>query len=136
MLVSADQLLCHLIGDYVLQSDWMASEKTKRLWPALVHAMVYAVPFMFLIDWHRPNPGYALSVIVITHQVIDHFRLARYVCWVKNLPSPKDYRFPWSECTATGYHKDKPIWLTCWLLFICDNTMHIMINALALKYIP
>ncbi|WP_205679869.1 DUF3307 domain-containing protein [Paenarthrobacter ureafaciens] len=30
-------LLAHLIGDYLIQSDWMASEKTKRWWPAIAH---------------------------------------------------------------------------------------------------
>ncbi len=47
-MITADQLLCHAIGDYVIQSDWMANEKTKRSLAALAHVLTYAVPFLFL----------------------------------------------------------------------------------------
>jgi hypothetical protein len=33
MSVMVGVLLAHLVGDYLLQSDWMAAEKTKRWWP-------------------------------------------------------------------------------------------------------
>ncbi len=32
-----ESLLAHLVGDYLIQSDWMATEKVKRWWPAIVH---------------------------------------------------------------------------------------------------
>ncbi|MBT2390812.1 DUF3307 domain-containing protein [Streptomyces sp. ISL-1] len=32
-----ESLLAHLAGDYLIQSDWMATEKVKRWWPAVVH---------------------------------------------------------------------------------------------------
>lgn len=176
MFVTADQIVCHLVGDYLLQSDWMANEKTKRLLPAFIHAVSYAVPFLVLlvlesVPWTRWAAP--LAIIIVTHALIDRFRLARYLCWLKNFqagrwirlefsratPAPPAYaaiakrairkgemspdlsglvvasirNYPWSECSATGYHKDKPIWLTCWLLFIADNTVHLLINALALK---
>ena len=58
MFIVADQIVLHAIGDYVLQSDWMATEKTKRSIPALAHAVVYtfAVPFaartlVFTVAW-------------------------------------------------------------------------------------
>ena len=31
------ELLAHALGDYVVQSDWMAAEKTQRHGPALAH---------------------------------------------------------------------------------------------------
>lgn len=34
--------LAHMVGDYVIQSDWMASEKTKLWWPARWQDKVYA----------------------------------------------------------------------------------------------
>jgi hypothetical protein len=40
------QLLAHLFGDYILQSDWMAQNKTKRSWPAFVHALIYSLCFV------------------------------------------------------------------------------------------
>lgn len=133
MLVTADQLVCHLIGDYVIQSDWMATEKTKRLWPAFVHAVSYSIPFWFIIDWDRQP--WALFVIVLSHAVIDHWRLARHVCWGKNLASPAAFRHPWTECVGTGYHRDRPAWLAVWLMIITDNVMHVLINAAALRWL-
>jgi hypothetical protein len=126
-VITADQLVAHAVGDYVLQSDWMATEKTKRSIAALAHVLCYALPFLFL----RPSPA-ALVVIVGTHFVIDRWRLARYVVWAKNWLGPNR---PWSECSATGYPPDRPAWLTVWLLIICDNVMHVLINGLALAYL-
>lgn len=127
-MITADQLLAHAVGDYVLQSDWMANNKTKRTVAALAHVATYALPFLFLL----PSLT-ALAVIVGTHFVIDRWRLARYVCWAKNRllgTTP-----PWSECTATGYPPDRPPWMAVWLLIIADNVMHVAINGLALRYL-
>lgn len=120
-------LVAHLTGDYILQSNWMASEKTKGSWPALSHALVYTLPFVILfgMQWEP------LVVIGGSHFIIDRWRLARYLCWVKNLPVPSAFRQPWSECQPTGYHKDMPLWLSVWLLIIADNTLHLAINGWA-----
>ena len=45
-MITADQLLAHAIGDYVIQSDWMATSKTKQSFAAGVHAVSYAIPFL------------------------------------------------------------------------------------------
>jgi hypothetical protein len=126
-MITADQLVCHAIGDYVLQSDWMATEKTKRNAAALAHAMAYTVPFLFLT-----HGQWALFVILWSHYVIDRYRLARYVVWAKNWLGPNR---PWAECTATGYPPDRPAWLTVWLLTIADNVLHVICNALAIAYL-
>lgn len=123
-------LLAHLVGDYVLQSHWMASEKTKRWWPAIAHAVTYGLPFLLVTQ----SPA-ALAVIVGTHAVIDRFRLARYVVWAKNQCVPREYRAPWAECTATGYPPDVPPWLAVWLLILVDNIAHIAINAAAVTWL-
>lgn len=127
-MITADQLLLHAIGDYVIQSDWMATEKTKRSLAALIHVVTYVLPFLLLTT----SPA-ALAVIAGTHFVIDRWRLARFVCWTKNWPWPG--RRPWSECVGTGYPSDRPPWLTTWLMIIADNTMHVIINGAALKWL-
>lgn len=129
-MITGDQLLCHAIGDYILQSDWMANEKAKKSLAALAHVTTYGLPFLFL----RPS-WKAYAVIVGTHFLIDRWRLARFVVRFKNValdgaPSMfKDY------CTATGYTVETPAWLAVWLLIIADNIMHVTINGLALKYL-
>lgn len=126
-MITADQLVAHAVGDYILQSDWMATEKTKRNTAALAHAVTYTLPFLFLT-----RSLAALTAICGTHFVIDRWRLARYVVWLKNWLGPNR---PWSECVATGYPADRPAWLTVWLLIIADNTLHVLCNGLALKFL-
>lgn len=47
-LFTADQLIAHALGDYVLQSDWMATEKTAKSRATFAHAAAYGVPFVAL----------------------------------------------------------------------------------------
>lgn len=126
-MITADQLFAHSVGDYILQSDWMANEKTKRNSAALAHAFVYSLCFVVF------NPSLlAWFVIFATHLFIDRYRLARYIVWAKNWLGPNR---PWAECTGTGYPSDRPAWLAVWLLIIADNILHVAINATAMRYL-
>lgn len=131
-MITADQLLCHAVGDYILQSDWMATEKTKKSIAALAHVATYGLPFLLL----RPS-WKAYVVIVGTHFIIDRWRLARFVVRTKNIfGDPFIYSNPTGKyVTATGYPEGTPAWLAVWLLIIADNIMHVTINGLALKYL-
>lgn len=123
-------VLAHLAGDYLIQSDWMAAEKTRRWWPAVAHGVTYGLPFLVVTR----SPA-ALALIVVTHVVIDRYRLARHVVWAKNLFAPRRYRYPWAECSATGYHRSRPEWLAVWLMIIADNTLHLTLNVIAVLYL-
>ena len=46
--ITADQILAHLVGDYILQSHWMAQNKAKQSVAAAVHAVTYTLPFAFI----------------------------------------------------------------------------------------
>lgn len=63
---------CHLIGDYVLQIDFIAKSKGTNIYHLLVHCFLYCVPFyiMFGAIWQ-------LAVLFITHIIIDLLK-ARY----------------------------------------------------------
>lgn len=129
-------LLAHLIGDYLFQSHWMANVKTERTargWlAATVHGVTYAIPFAFLGSTPFDSPEatpLALAIIAGTHVVIDHYRLARHVVWLRNQFAPRAWR---TEHTATGGPADGPDWLHQWLLFIADNTLHLIINVAAI----
>lgn len=152
MTITAAQLVAHSIGDYLLQSHWMATQKTKRSLPALCHVLTYGLPFLLF----RPSLT-AYLFIVVSHFVIDRWRLARFVIYAKNFLSPPyEYRLHpdakpeeiavdfeqrvnhwhrWKECSTTGYHQDVPVWLSTWLLIIADNLMHVLLNAVALSYL-
>ncbi len=129
-MITADQLVAHAIGDYILQSDWMATEKTKRSIAAFAHAFCYTLAFLPFVGIHRAAAP--LIAIMASHFVIDRWRLARYVVWAKNWLGPNR---PWRECAATGYSPDRPMWMSVWLLIIADNILHVVCNGLALKYL-
>jgi hypothetical protein len=123
-MIALGIVLAHLTGDYLIQSDWMAIEKTKRWWPAIVHGVTYTAPYA-LVTQSLP----ALLVIGLTHIVIDRYRLARYVVFVKNFLAPVKSWPVWRECRTTGYPSDRPEWLTVWLMIVADNTIHLLINT-------
>jgi len=65
-------VLCHLVGDYVLQSNFLAQTKGKNWYHLFVHCALYCVPFyiVFGLTWQ-------LAVIFIAHIIIDPLK-ARY----------------------------------------------------------
>lgn len=153
-----EQLLLHLIGDYLTQSHWMAENKTKAFWPAYVHAQIYSAPFLLLtgFPFHSTRAWVAWWTILVTHFLIDRYRLARYVVWAKNhiaapqlwkIPDVDDsgasvnklwvawWLFPPLRFCRFGYAPKTPTWLAVWLLIIADNTLHLTINYIALRWL-
>lgn len=109
----------HLLGDYIFQNHWMAVNKTKEDFPALVHATIYSLPFLFLVHWQ------CWFIILITHFYIDRYRLATY--WIKLV------NWNWKS-TNNGYDDNVPVWLSTWLMIIIDNIIHIIINTLVILF--
>lgn len=102
-------MLAHLIGDYVLQNDWMATNKKRRDLPCMVHAILYTIPFLFC----SMQPWQLLAIMV------QHFLQDRtdFVVWFAKAKGsgpfvdPKGIFFPWS-------------------IVALDNVLHILFIAL------
>lgn len=126
------QLICHLIGDYVIQNHWMAQNKVKAWLPAIIHATLYMMPFLLL----GPSP-LAFVVMWGTHLLIDRFRLARY--WVEfyGVGNTGDLWMVMKHDRLRDLPPKEraPDWLAVWLLIIVDNTFHLAINFLSLAYL-
>lgn len=118
-------LLAHLVGDYILQTHYEAVEKTNRWLPAATHAGKYTAAFLPLTR----NPK-ALVTIGATHLILDHYRLAKHVNWLRNQAAPKEYRA--KDLTNAGSPASVPVGLSTALMFITDNTIHMLINEWAL----
>lgn len=112
-----EQLLIHLFSDYWLQNDWMALNKKKNYLIALLHSIIYTIPFILLT-----NSVIALLIICITHSLIDGTNI---VCFLNKC---KNNNFK----TITGYGEDRPDWISWWLIIIQDNILHLIINYFAL----
>jgi len=143
-----EQLLLHTIGDYWLQSDWMALNKSKKTLNCLVHCVVYTSLFLFLT-----TSIWALSFIFLTHFLIDRFPIIvrKLIYWKNHFPCG----YPeWDLCASTGYYDDSPynpkkpssdmvkkmgaprhFFITIWLYIVSDNLLHLLCNFIALKYL-
>lgn len=117
--------LAHRVGDWILQNGWMASEKTHRLWVALLHGFTYAVPFIPLCS----SVG-AYLVIAVTHAVIDRYRLPRYVTWARNQLAPRRHRHRFSH-RHEGSSPELPDWLAVHIRMETDVAMHHVCNFVA-----
>ncbi len=108
-------LLCHLIGDYVLQSHVMATRKTSSMVWALIHATFYTLPFAALVAWHGglrwggPLDGLvALVVIAATHALIDRYRVADKWCRFYGVGHPGLWWRPEDVCEVR--HEVRASW--------------------------
>lgn len=65
-------LFCHLVGDYVLQTSFIAETKGINWYHLFVHCVLYCLPFflMFGVTWH-------LAIVFMSHIVVDPLK-ARY----------------------------------------------------------
>ncbi len=65
-------IFCHLIGDYVLQTDFIAKTKGTNWYHLIVHCVLYCLPFFvtYGLTWQ-------LLFIFVTHMIIDPLK-AKY----------------------------------------------------------
>lgn len=59
-------IMCHLIGDYVLQSDFIAKTKGENWYHLFVHCALYVLPFYLCFGFDQQ-----LAFIFVTHIIID-----------------------------------------------------------------
>ena len=87
-------IYAHLIGDYLLQTDWMALNKKEKWIPCFIHVVVYLVPFLLCgLEWWQ------LLLIGLQHYFIDRTMFIEWYCrkiGAKRMVDPKNIMFPWS----------------------------------------
>lgn len=59
-------VMCHLVGDYVLQIDFIAKTKGENWYHLLVHCLLYCLPFYLAFGFN-----WQLFVLFGTHIVVD-----------------------------------------------------------------
>lgn len=121
-MFTGEQFMAHMIGDYIVQNNWMAKNKTYNSTICMIHAALYTLCFIFITQ-----SALALLIILMTHFFIDRFDLACFVVWFKNGCS--------GPVTKNGFPEGTPAHIGDWVKIIVDNIMHICINALAIYYL-
>ena len=64
--------MCHLVEDYVFQSDFLAKTKGESWYHLLVHCLLYCLPFYLAFEF-----TWRLFVLLGAHVVVDTAK-ARY----------------------------------------------------------
>lgn len=87
-----EMLLGHLVGDYLLQNEWMAMNKSKNTrigWlAASIHCIIYTLAICLFMQNFDPI---WMVVVFLSHFPIDKFALAeKYMHYIKG-KGMKDY---------------------------------------------
>jgi hypothetical protein len=105
-------LLGHLIGDYLLQSDWLATNKKnkglKGLFICGLHCFIWTLSICFLLQEVEAT---RIVLIFVSHFILDRWNIVK---WFLN---------------KTRLMPDADIWK----LIIVDNTLHLGLLYAILK---
>lgn len=99
-----DYLVGHLIGDYLLQNDWMAQGKKRSTLPCVVHVSLYTLAVGLLTGW----PLWAAAVVWLTHFAQDRTAV---VAW-------------WMRRVGQSGFASPP--LAPWSVIVVDNVWHLV----------
>lgn len=67
-------ILCHAVGDYVLQSDYIAKNKSSSTYILLIHCALYIIPFAIVF-----NLDYRLLILFVLHTVVDYLKIYKII---------------------------------------------------------
>lgn len=88
-------LFGHLIGDFLLQTRWMADNKQKRMLPLVVHSLVYTLS-VYGVSWllmDEPIGMLATAIVFATHVALDQGLFIRF--WAKHITRSDDPKLWW-----------------------------------------
>lgn len=98
-------LIAHLIGDYLIQNDWMAQNKKERTLPCLVHVSLYTTAVFALTLW----PWWAMAIVFVTHFIQDRTKI---ITW-------------WMAKIGQRGFANPP--LGPWSIIVVDNVWHLVV---------
>lgn len=99
-------IIGHLVGDYLLQNDWMAMNKKKRSLPCLVHVILWTTAVCVFSGWWSVP---AVVVLLTTHFVQDRTQIIPF--WMTRVNRQPQFAVP-------------P--MAPWSLIVVDNVWHIV----------
>jgi len=122
-----DWLIGHLVGDYLLQNDWMALNKKKvaigdemeamllgavpslpSTFPCAVHCLIWALAVWGCQAASKPWPLWTLPILFLTHFAQDRTELVAW--WMRNKGQAGFLQF-----------------LAPWSVIVVDNVLHLFV---------
>ncbi|KEO83671.1 DUF3307 domain-containing protein [Tumebacillus flagellatus] len=109
-----DWLIGHLVGDYLLQNDWMALNKKKKSWrgelACNVHCVLWTLSVLLFTGWW--DWRHAL-LVYLSHYILDRSPLIKIIVNFINIGKPQP-----------------------WVYIMYDNTLHLLFLYLIDKFVP
>lgn len=107
-------IIGHLVGDYLLQNDWMAMNKKQNPLICMVHAILWTLAVCLFAGWYNP---YAISALLCTHFIQDHSNIVGK--WMSLIGQKQ---FATGPCSP-------------WSIIVVDNVWHIVTIWAVWKFI-
>ncbi|MDF9408619.1 MAG: hypothetical protein A4E52_02163 [Pelotomaculum sp. PtaB.Bin013] len=104
-------LVGHMVGDFLLQTGWMA-KKTINITSLLTHCLVYTLTIYIAV---LPAGGLSLKAIIVifaSHIVLDHRKFVLF--WVRRVNNAES--LPWMN-------------------IVIDQCFHLLVLALTAQYL-
>jgi hypothetical protein len=138
MFVAA--MLGHFVGDYLFQSQWMATEKS---YPGIrghkactIHVLLYTFAVALFTGWH---PLFLLAVAA-PHWLIDRWSLAKY--WLRYKNGYDAFKGVWEKAPVCAVPApdllERNVWKVAFaapVYIMNDNTLHWVCLWFTVKYL-
>ena len=123
-------LLGHLVGDYLLQNNWMALNKKNRLSICCAHCFVYTMSIVVAILPELStckNTILISGLIFLSHILFDYFDIIEHYLRLIRGHS-------WMNALA-DIHNNLNIAYTALVQTVADNTAHLLLMYFIFKYL-
>lgn len=83
-------ILAHALGDYALQSDYIAKEKQQSLYVLFIHTMVWTCTIVIIcfLAGYRPSTTLIIFTLLIPHALMDYAKV-QSAWFITVFPNPK-----------------------------------------------
>ena len=101
-------LVGHMVGDFILQTRWMADKKSQAFFPLIVHSLVYTLAVTLLSSLAGGLSWKGITLIFLCHLALDNRKFIDF--WARRVNGNTDIG---------------------WLKITLDQSWHILVLGLS-----
>lgn len=132
----------HLVGDYLLQNDWLAREKKNCFVACMMHCNLWALSVCVFAGWFSHST--AMPILVVLHFLQDRWN---FVPWWMRLIGQWDFMRSDKIEVTRRCHADAPVpfeevvsidlkpGFGPWSIIVVDNVFHIVTLFLVWRFV-